>query len=100
MRTTRADSRRITSTSRGSFLSVVPTSSANAEGWTSASRTIRPSALETTFWLTTRTSPVSSGVPWAAAAANSSAATSSPARTSGRPRTPSTSSRGTRAAVP
>src|SRR5205085_1979797 len=78
VRTRRALSRRITSSRRGSCS---PASSrAWADGLTSASRTMRPSALETTLCATTITSPSSSST-----AAAISWPTSSPSPTSGSP---------------
>ena len=76
--------------SRGSFFRVSPTSEANGDAVTSASRTRRPSALDTTFWLTTTMSSAASGVAWAAAAATSNAPRSSPLLTVGRPQMPQT----------
>src|SRR2546429_2216345 len=80
VRRIRALSRRITSSRRGS--SFAARSRAWAEGSTSASRTTRPSALETTLCATTTTSPSSRS-----AAAAISSARSSPSRTSGSPLT-------------
>src|SRR5439155_2134704 len=80
VRTSRALSPRITSSRRGS--SPAARSRACADGSTSARRTTRPSALETTLCATTITSPSSSST-----AAAISAATSSPSPTSGIPLT-------------
>ena len=51
----------------------------------SSRSTMRPSAFETTFCVTTRTSPSSNARPWRCAAPRMSAARSSPGRTSGMP---------------
>ena len=91
MRTTRRDSRRITSTNRGSLASPGAIASAIAEGWTSASFTSRPSAFDTIFWPITSKSPDTTGVPWRLAASTISRAMSSPGRTSPMPSTPMTS---------
>ena len=79
-RTSSAVSDRITSTWRGSLPCSAASARARSPGSTSASRTTRPSALETTLWAITSTSPARSSP-----AAASSAARSSPGRTSGRP---------------
>ena len=57
-RTTSADSRRITSTWRGSPSSPA-SSTARGDGSTSSSRTTRPSTFDTAFCATTTTSPAS-----------------------------------------
>ena len=64
---------------------------ATGDGVTSGSLSRRPSAFETIFWLMTARSPGTSGVDWRAAAASTSAATSSPGRTSAIPSMPKTS---------
>ena len=56
-RTTRTDSDRISSTSRGSLSTSAASVRALAEGSTVARSTMRPSALETIFCATTSTSP-------------------------------------------
>ena len=56
-RTMRVLSRRISSTSRGSFSVSAARRSASADGVTVSSDTTRPSAFETIFCVTTTTSP-------------------------------------------
>ena len=58
MRTMRVLSRKTSSTRRGSLSWRAAQLRASADGSTSASATTRPSAFETTFWQTTRTSPL------------------------------------------
>jgi hypothetical protein len=58
----------MTSISRASRPSSPAISMVSGEGVISASLTMRPSALETIFWLITRRSPAVSGVRCAAAA--------------------------------
>ena len=71
-RTTSADSRRITSTCRGSPSSPA-SSTARGDGSTSSRRTTRPSTFDTAFWATTTTSPSSSPPTRAQASASSAA---------------------------
>src|SRR5437773_4691724 len=58
IRTIRRDSRRMTSMSRGSLWCSAAQSAAAGDGATSSSRTIAPSAFETIFCATTKTSPI------------------------------------------
>ena len=86
MRTMRRDSRSTSSTTRGSLSHFAAHSVANPDGVTSSSSTVRPSALDTIFDVTTSTSPSTTSV-----AAAISAARSSPGRISGNPTTPAIS---------
>ena len=86
-RTMRVVSSRTTWTMRESASSFAASVAAWAEGVTSERVRIRPSALETTFWATTTTSPV-----WRDPECSTmSAARSSPGWISGRPSTPRSS---------
>src|ERR1022692_2442410 len=82
--TTRCDSRRTSSTSRGSFCTVRARSSALVLGTTSARSIRRPSALDITFCANTSTSSVRSTSPARASASVVKAARSSPAATCGK----------------
>src|SRR5689334_364531 len=86
-RTMRALSRRANSTTRASSLKRAAHSAAWRDGCTSSRRTILPSDLEIILCLITRTSPSANCCPDCDMAASSSAATSSPGRTSPTPRT-------------
>ena len=87
-------SRSTSSTSLGSFPVSCASRQAKPEGSTSRRSTSRPSALDTTFCVTTMTSPDSTGVPWRSAAVTDISPRRSPAATSGMPATPMTSIRG------
>ena len=90
IRTMRLDSRRTTSTKRGSLPQVSANSRARPEGTTSVSRTTRPSAFDTTFCATTRTSPVTRPLPSRSAASEMRRARSFPSAISGIPGSPTT----------
>ncbi len=91
MRTMRRDSRKITSIRRGSRPSPAANVVAIWDGVTSGSRSRRPSDLETIFWLSTTTSPGTSGVRCRSAASTTIRAMSSPGRISPMPSMPMTS---------
>ena len=82
-RTTRRDSRRMTSTRRGSLSTSAARLCARGEGRTLARSTWRPSAFETIFCATTRTSPSAGTIAPCWQAAISRPARSSPGRISG-----------------
>ena len=84
-RTTSVDSRRISSTRRGSLLTSHANCCAASEGAMLSRRTRRPSAFETIFCASTRTSPSHSFSCDAASAARMIAVRSSPGLTIGRP---------------
>ncbi len=93
MRTMDADSRRTSSTWRGSLPHCEAHARAKSDGSTDASSTSLPSALETTFWVTTSTSASARRTSEASAASAMSAARSSPGATSGMPSRPMSSRR-------
>jgi len=86
IRTIRTLSRSTSSICRGSRSQRRPYSSASGEGSTVSSATRRPSALETSFCVTTSTSPGSPARPLVAIPSRTSAATESPGFASGIPR--------------
>src|SRR3954464_14940772 len=88
MRTIRRDWRSTTSTSRASLPVSDAHHTAIADGDTSSSRTIAPSALDTTFCATTNTSPGSTGSGRRRTASTINAARSAPRPTSGSAPTP------------
>src|SRR5262245_33846553 len=86
-RTTRTDSDRISSTRRGSFWTLRASAIASVEGSTVASSTMRPSALDTIFCVSTKTSPPNGTMPSRASPSSINATRSSFLRTSGMPGT-------------
>src|SRR3954451_23411444 len=86
-RTTRTDSDRISSTRRGSLWTLPASSIASAEGSTVARSTVRPSALDTIFCVSTKTSPPRGTMPPRATPSPIKATRSSSLRTSGMPGT-------------
>ena len=92
-RTTRRESARISSTSRGSRSVSAAIRRASAPGSTVRLSRIRPSDLETTLCETTTMSPSASSSPVRAAAPAISAPSPSPSETSGSGSSASTSSR-------
>src|SRR6266700_3003030 len=87
VRTTRTDSDRISSTKRGSFWTLPASSIASVEGSTVARSTMRPSALDTIFCVSTKTSPPRGTMPPRATPSPIKATKSSSLRTSGMPGT-------------
>ncbi len=86
IRTTRVASRSTRSTTLASLSHRAAHAAAKSDGWTVESSTVRPSALDTIFDVTTTTSPSASD-----AAAATRAAMSSPGWISAKPSTPTTS---------
>src|SRR3954451_22671919 len=86
-RTTRTDSDRISSTRRGSFWTLPASSIAAAEGSTVARSNMRPSALDTIFCVSTKTSSPRGMMPPRASPSPIKATRSSSLRTSGIPGT-------------
>src|SRR5262249_43320809 len=86
-RTTRTDSDSISSTKRGSFWTLPASSIASAEGSTVARSTMRPSAFDTIFCASTKTSPPRGTMPPCASPSPIKATRSSSLRTSGMPGT-------------
>src|SRR6266404_5270932 len=85
--TIRRDSRKIISTRRGSLPAFDASCDACAEGSIVESLASRPSALETTFWATTRISPLRKAILALRAAAAIRRVKSLPSRISGSPAT-------------
>src|ERR1700722_11542511 len=86
-RTTRTDSDRINSTRRGSFWTSPASWMASFEGSTVARSTMRPSALDTIFCVSTKTSLSRGTIPPRVSPSLIKATRSSPLRTSGIPGT-------------
>ena len=94
MRTMRLDSRNTHSVWRGSRRWPSVMEIANGDASTSLILTTLPSTLEIIFWVTTKISPASIGVPWAWAASIIGPARLSPSLNSGIPSIPITRTSG------